>query len=132
MTASPMKVGAIGALAFLGMIDTLYLSISRRSGPIPCHITSGCEDVVTSVYSTVAGIPLAWFRPGVLSDGFRRSRIRRIRKHRLDPPTPLARDPGPDRLGGPDRHPGICPRSLLRVLPRLGGPVDGNFLPGSE
>ena len=61
MQASPTKVGAIGTLAFIGMIDTLYLSISRRPGPIPCHITSGCEDVVTSVYSTVAGILLAWF-----------------------------------------------------------------------
>ena len=61
MKTSPVKVGAIGSLAFVGMIDTLYLSLSRRSGPIPCHITSGCEDVVTSVYSQVAGIPLAWF-----------------------------------------------------------------------
>ena len=54
------KAVSIGALAFLGMIDTLYLSISRQSGPIPCHITRGCEDVVTSVYSEIAGIPLAW------------------------------------------------------------------------
>jgi len=61
MKTSPLKVGAIVSLAFVGMIDTLYLSLSRRSGPIPCHITSGCEDVVTSVYSPVAGIPLAWF-----------------------------------------------------------------------
>ena len=48
------------ALSFLGMVDTLYLSLSRQSGPIPCHVTEGCEDVLGSVYSEVAGIPISW------------------------------------------------------------------------
>src|SRR5437764_12860635 len=52
---------AIAALAFVGMIDALYLSIKRNSGPIPCHVTHGCTDVLTSKYSEVAGIPLSWF-----------------------------------------------------------------------
>src|SRR5438132_12486672 len=51
---------AIAALAFVGMIDALYLSIKRNAGPIPCHITRGCTDVLTSKYSEVAGIPLSW------------------------------------------------------------------------
>ena len=48
----------IALLAFIGMIDALYLSIKRNSGPIPCHITRGCTDVLTSKYSEVAGVPL--------------------------------------------------------------------------
>ncbi len=51
---------AIAVIAFLGMVDTLYLA-SKRSEPVPCRITSGCNDVLTSRYSAVAGIPLPWF-----------------------------------------------------------------------
>lgn len=49
------------ALSFLGMVETLYLSIQRDSGPVPCHITNGCGDVLTSAYSAVGGIPISWF-----------------------------------------------------------------------
>ena len=58
-----MNFGSVGvlALSFVGMVDTLYLSLSRDSGPIPCHITEGCGDVLNSVYSEVARIPLSWF-----------------------------------------------------------------------
>src|SRR5579862_1714988 len=51
----------IGCLAFIGMVDALYLSIKRNAGPIPCHVTHGCTDVLTSRYSEIAGIPLSWF-----------------------------------------------------------------------
>src|SRR3974377_1839669 len=51
----------IGCLAFIGMVDALYLSIKRNAGPIPCHVTHGCTDVLTSKYSEIAGIPLSWF-----------------------------------------------------------------------
>ena len=51
----------IAILAFIGMVDALYLSIKRNAGPIPCHITHGCTDVLTSKYSEVASIPLSWF-----------------------------------------------------------------------
>ena len=50
----------IALLAFVGMVDALYLSIKRNAGPIPCHVTRGCTDVLTSKYSEVAGIPLSW------------------------------------------------------------------------
>jgi uncharacterized membrane protein len=49
----------IALLAFIGMIDALYLSINRNAGPIPCRVTTGCTDVLTSKYSTVAGVPLS-------------------------------------------------------------------------
>jgi uncharacterized membrane protein len=55
---------AVLALSFLGMIDTLYLSLSRGGPPVPCHITTGCGDVLNSAYSEVAGIPLSWFGLG--------------------------------------------------------------------
>jgi len=51
----------IALLAFIGMVDALFLSIKRNAGPIPCHITRGCNDVLTSRYSALAGIPISWF-----------------------------------------------------------------------
>ena len=50
----------IALLAFIGMVDALYLSIKRNAGPIPCHVTRGCTDVLTSKYSEIAGVPLSW------------------------------------------------------------------------
>jgi len=50
----------IALLAFMGMVDALYLSIKRNAGPVPCHITRGCTDVLTSKYSAIMGIPLSW------------------------------------------------------------------------
>src|ERR1700752_5188575 len=58
------RSGLIAFLAFIGMVDALYLSIKRNAGPIPCHITHGCTDVLTSKYSVLAGIPLSWFGLG--------------------------------------------------------------------
>jgi uncharacterized membrane protein len=52
---------AIAALAFLGMVDTLYLSLKREPGSVTCHVTEGCNDVLTSPYSELAGIPISWF-----------------------------------------------------------------------
>ena len=50
----------IALFAFFGMVDALYLSMKRNAGPIPCHITRGCTDVLTSKYSEIAGVPLSW------------------------------------------------------------------------
>jgi len=43
------------------MVDTFYLSVKRDTGPIPCHVTEGCNDVLTSRYSELAGVPISWF-----------------------------------------------------------------------
>ena len=61
-----MKIRSIliALLAFIGMVDALYLSIKRNAGPIPCHVTRGCTDVLTSKYSEIAGVPLSWFGLG--------------------------------------------------------------------
>lgn len=49
------------AATFLGLGDTLYLSYEKFQGVIPgCAILNGCERVLTSVYSNVFGVPLAY------------------------------------------------------------------------
>src|SRR5262245_37682837 len=56
------RVLAIALLAFLGMVDTFYITISsRQETTIPCHVTEGCNDVLTSTYSKLAGIPISLF-----------------------------------------------------------------------
>jgi uncharacterized membrane protein len=42
------------------MVETMYLGFSRGGPPVPCSITNGCGDVLTSVYSEVGGIPISW------------------------------------------------------------------------
>ena len=55
-----LRTVMISLLAFTGMVDALYLSIKRNAGPIPCHVTHGCTDVLTSKYSEIGGVPLSW------------------------------------------------------------------------
>jgi uncharacterized membrane protein len=47
-------------LSFLGLIDTLYLGL-KHGKPVPCSITTGCEEVLNSRFSELAGIPISWF-----------------------------------------------------------------------
>jgi len=56
-----LRAAAIAVLSFVGMVDSLYLSLKRGAGPIPCTITGGCNDVLYSAYSELAGIPISWF-----------------------------------------------------------------------
>ena len=55
------RAAGIVVLSFIGMVDALYLTLKRDGGPIPCHVTRGCEDVLTSQYSAVFGIPISVF-----------------------------------------------------------------------
>jgi uncharacterized membrane protein len=52
------RVLAIGVLAFLGMVDALYLSL--HSGVVPCSLTGGCNEVLTSRFAKVGPVPLSW------------------------------------------------------------------------
>lgn len=46
--------------AIVGFIDATYLTVEHYLGNIPpCAITSGCETVLTSSWSTIAGVPVA-------------------------------------------------------------------------
>lgn len=51
---------ALILLSFLGLVDTLYLGL-KRGKPVPCSITTGCEEVLNSRFSAVAGVPIFWF-----------------------------------------------------------------------
>ena len=47
-------------LALVGLTDALYLTVQHLSGQsVPCSVTGGCEEVLTSSYAVVAGVPLA-------------------------------------------------------------------------
>lgn len=47
-------------LALIGFIDATYLSVEHFRGVVPpCTITEGCEEVLTSSYAVVLGIPVA-------------------------------------------------------------------------
>jgi uncharacterized membrane protein len=54
------RVSILILLSFLGLVDTLYLGI-HRGKPVPCSVTNGCEEVLNSRYSALAGIPISWF-----------------------------------------------------------------------
>ncbi len=47
-------------LGAAGFADATYLTVKHfLGGPIPCSILKGCEQVTTSQYSTIFGIPVA-------------------------------------------------------------------------
>ena len=49
-------------IALVGMIDSIYLTVHHYTGvKVPCSVTGGCETVLSSAYSEIAGIPLALF-----------------------------------------------------------------------
>jgi uncharacterized membrane protein len=47
-------------VALLGFVDATYLTIEHYSGVIPpCSVVEGCEQVLTSEYATILGVPVA-------------------------------------------------------------------------
>jgi uncharacterized membrane protein len=47
-------------LALIGFFDATYLTAEHYlGGTPPCFITTGCEEVTTSEYSTFQGVPIA-------------------------------------------------------------------------
>ena len=47
-------------IAIIGFADAGYLTIEHYNNVIPpCSITHGCEQVLTSEFSTIVGIPVA-------------------------------------------------------------------------
>lgn len=53
-----------GVVAFLGFLDAAYLTILHLSETIPPCTVGSCEEVLTSQFSTILGIPLALFGSG--------------------------------------------------------------------
>ena len=49
-------------VALVGLADSIYLTVHHyTAAPVPCSIVTGCEQVLTSSYAELAGIPLAGF-----------------------------------------------------------------------
>ncbi len=49
-------------VALAGLTDAIYLTVHHYTAePVPCSITHGCEQVLTSSYATIGGVPLAAF-----------------------------------------------------------------------
>ena len=51
---------AAALLSLVGLADSIYLTVEHLAGrSVRCTITSGCEEVLTSAYATIGGMPLA-------------------------------------------------------------------------
>jgi uncharacterized membrane protein len=47
-------------LSLVGIADSVYLTVHHYTAePVPCDLTNGCEQVLTSAYAEIWGIPLA-------------------------------------------------------------------------
>ena len=54
-----LKVIAV-FLAVVGLLDSVYLTLKHYTAePVPCSLIEGCEQVLTSPYAEVFGLPLA-------------------------------------------------------------------------
>jgi uncharacterized membrane protein len=61
LRALPTKLAVfLLIVALLGFADATYLTVEHYKGSIPpCTVVEGCETVLTSEYSVVAGVPVS-------------------------------------------------------------------------
>lgn len=53
---------AAAVVSLIGLVDSIYLTIHHYTGEkVPCSVVEGCEQVLTSSYAEIFGIPLALF-----------------------------------------------------------------------
>lgn len=53
---------AAAIVALIGLADSVYLAVHHYTAePVPCSLLDGCEQVLTSSYAEIAGVPLAAF-----------------------------------------------------------------------
>jgi uncharacterized membrane protein len=51
---------AAALLSLVGLADAIYLTVEHMAGrAVQCTITTGCNEVLSSGYATIAGVPLA-------------------------------------------------------------------------
>src|SRR5262245_10032020 len=54
--------GAAMLISIIGLGDSIYLTIQHLTGhSVRCSVTTGCSAVLSSHYSTIAGVPTAAF-----------------------------------------------------------------------
>lgn len=58
-----LKLPAAAAIvALAGLADSIYLTVHHYTAePVPCSIITGCEQVLTSEYAELYGVPTAAF-----------------------------------------------------------------------
>ena len=103
-----------------GLADALYLTIEHLAGrSVPCSVTGGCEEVLTSSYAVIAGIPLAAVGAAAIS---RFSVSRRSRFSAIDRGNAAAAADGVDGSREPlaDLFAGFCDSGVLPVLSIVG------------
>jgi uncharacterized membrane protein len=61
--SSIVKLPAAAAIvALAGLADSIYLTVHHYTAePVPCSVITGCEQVLTSSYAEMFGIPTAAF-----------------------------------------------------------------------
>lgn len=60
LQVSRWGVSLLGVFSLIGFIDATYLSAEHFLGLIPpCTLLQGCEQVTTSAYSVILGVPVA-------------------------------------------------------------------------
>jgi uncharacterized membrane protein len=53
-------IWAIAVLALFGLADSTYLTATHYVGEtVSCSVLGGCEQVLTSKYATISGVPIA-------------------------------------------------------------------------
>jgi uncharacterized membrane protein len=58
-------------MAGIGLIDALYLTVKHLNGEmVKCTVTSGCDEVLSSSYASIAGIPLSYLGLGAYATVF--------------------------------------------------------------
>ena len=61
MTEGTVSRWAVAALSLAGLALATYLSVEHVSGGIPaCGVSGGCDDVTTSEYAILMGVPVAY------------------------------------------------------------------------
>ncbi len=59
---APKLAIAASIVAILGLVDSIYLTVHHFTAePVPCSLIEGCDQVLTSSYAEIGGIPLAFF-----------------------------------------------------------------------
>ena len=57
-----LKTLSFLTLSLIGFLDASYLAVKHYLGePVVCSLLEGCEEVLTSKYAIVAGVPVALF-----------------------------------------------------------------------
>ena len=57
-----LMYGAAMLVSLIGLGDSIYLTIQHLTGrSVRCSVTTGCSAVLSSHYSTIAGVPTAAF-----------------------------------------------------------------------